>query len=229
MRNWMESFFNLLIPRQCVVCSRTLSHAERCMCTLCNINIPRTHYHLQKDNQMEKQFWGQIPIERVTAFFYYRKGSAYRNIIRVLKYKGRKDVGEIMGKHFAQEIMGSGFLDCIDLIIPIPLHHKRFKKRGYNQSEWIARGIAGVCQIPINNQAIIRKAYTDSQTSNSVTERWENVKDAFELQQTEGLTGKHILLIDDVLTTGATIKACASVLSDIEGVRFSIITLGVSG
>lgn len=228
MRNWIQSFFNLLIPRQCVVCNRVLSHAEKCLCTFCNINIPRTHYHLQTDNYMEKQFWGLIPVERVTAFFHYQKGNEYRSIIHALKYKGRKDVGETMGSQFAREIQASGFFDNIDLIIPIPLHHKRFRNRGYNQSEYIARGIASISQIPINNQAIIRKMHTDTQTAYSVTERWENIKDAFELRQPKGLTGKHILLIDDVLTTGATIKACASVLSDIEGVRFSIITLGVS-
>lgn len=228
MKNWILSFCNLLIPRQCVVCNRILSHAERGICTFCNINMPRTHYHLQKDNYMEKQFWGLIPVERVTAFFHYQKGNEYRRIIHALKYKGRKDVGEIMGMQIAWEIQDSGFFDGIDLIIPIPLHHKRLRNRGYNQSEWIAKGIANVSKIPINNQAILRITHTDSQTAYSVAQRWENIKDAFELHWVEGLTGKHVLLVDDVLTTGATIKACASALSNIEGIRFSIITLGVS-
>ena len=227
MNPWIESFFQLLIPRQCVVCNRVLSHAEDGICTFCHIDIPRTHYHLQKDNRMEKQFWGQIPIERASAFFYYQKGSVYRNIIHALKYKGRKDVAKKMGMQLAQEMQDSDFWEDIDMIIPIPIHPKRLKKRGYNQSEWIAKGIATLRKLPINNRAVVRALHKKSQTSYSVAERWENVKEAFELRQPEGLAGKHILLVDDVLTTGATIRACASAFSEIEGVRFSILTLGV--
>lgn len=228
MTTWFHSFFNLLIPRQCVVCNRPLSHAEKCLCTFCNINIPRTHYHLQKDNFMEKLFWGQIPIERATAFCHYRKGSEFRNIIHKLKYKGRKDIGEVLGSYIANEIQDCGFLNDVDVIIPIPLHPGRFKSRGYNQSECIAKGIAGVTGIPVNNQAILRKTHTETQTGYSVMERWKNVKDAFEAHQPNDFTGKHILLVDDVLTTGATIMACASTLSNVKGIRFSVITLGIA-
>lgn len=190
--------------------------------------MPRTHYHLQKDNVIEKQFWGQIPIERATAYFHYRKGSDYCNIVHELKYKGRKEIGLTIGHLMAGEMLNSGFFNDIDIIVPVPLHKDRSRQRGYNQSEWIAKGIAEVTKLPINNRAVERTASTGSQTSQSVFERWENVKHTFVLRETEELRGKHILIVDDVLTTGATVKACASVFLPIEGIRLSVITIGVS-
>jgi ComF family protein len=227
MITWIRAFFGLLFPRQCVVCGRLLSHAEDYICITCEINLPRTYYHLQKENVIEEQFWEQIPIQRATAFFFYRKKSNYRYIIHELKYKGRKEIGAIMGREMANEIQDSGFFNDIDVIIPIPLHRDRKKWRGYNQSEWIAKGIAEATNIPVNSTAVTRKAYT-SQVEQSTFNRWENVKNTFELHQPELFSGKHILIVDDVLTTGSTIKACASVFSSVQGVRFSVITLAVS-
>ena len=191
--------------------------------------MPRTHYHLQKDNRIEKRFWGLIPIERATAFFYYHKGSDYCDIIHELKYKGRKEIGLFIGQYMAGEIQDSGFFTDIDAIIPVPLHRERMRQRGYNQSEWIAKGIAEVMNLPIDIRAVARIARTDSQTHQSASDRWENVKDAFVLQRDpEEFRGKHLLLVDDVLTTGATIMACASAFSSVEGIRFSVITVGVA-
>ena len=227
MTTWIRAFLGLLFPRQCVVCKRLLNHTEKFICIICDSNIPRTYYHLQKDNAMEEPFWGKIPIQRATAFFYYRKESDYRNIIHELKYKGRKEIGTVMGCDMAHEIQNSGFFNGIDVILPIPIHHDRIRQRGYNQSEWIAKGIAEVTNIPVNNKAMTRKAYS-SQTNQSVFDRWYNVKDTFELHQPEIFSGKHILIVDDVLTTGSTVMACALAFSSVQGVRFSIITLGVS-
>jgi ComF family protein len=227
MITWIRAFFGLIFPCQCVVCSRLLSSAEKFICITCNINLPRTHYHLQKDNIIEKQFWGQIPIQRATAFFYYRKGSDYCHIIHELKYKECKEIGAVMGCYMANEIQHSGFFDDIDVIVPIPLHRDRIRRRGYNQSEWIAKGIAEITNIPVNSTAMSRKAY-NSQINQSVFDRWENVKETFELHQPELFSGKHILIVDDVLTTGATITACALAFLPVQGVRFSVITLGVS-
>lgn len=128
----------------------------------------------------------------------------------------------------ATEIRNSGFFNDIDVIMPIPLHRRKLRERGYNQSEWIARGIASVTKLPVDTVAISRKVYTSSQTNQSVFERWENVKDAFRIEHPEKYAGKHILLVDDVLTTGSTIVACASTFSGIENIRFSVITLGTS-
>lgn len=228
IKDWLHSFLSLLFPHCCVACGNALVRGEECICTLCNMNLPRTNYHLRKDNPVEQVFWGKIPLEHATSFFYYRKGSDFRQILHQLKYGGQKEVGAIMGRYMASELLASGFFQGIDCIIPIPLHKQKQRIRGYNQSEWIARGISVVTGIPINTEAVIRRKNTETQTRKSVFGRWENVEGIFELHDVESLAGKHILIIDDVLTTGATTVACASCLMEIEGIRISVLTLAVA-
>lgn len=228
IKDWLYSFISLLFPRCCVVCGRSLAKGEECICAMCNINLPRTNYHLQKDNQVEQLFWGKIPLERATSFFFYRKGSDFRQILHQLKYGGQKEIGAIMGRYMASELTVSGFFEGIDVIIPVPLHKRKQRIRGYNQSEWIARGISAVTGICIDTEVIVRRKHTDTQTRKSTFERWENVDGIFELHHAESLKGKHLLVVDDVLTTGATTVACASRLVEIEGVRISVLTLAVA-
>lgn len=228
IKDWLYSFISLLFPRCCVVCGRSLAKGEECICAMCNINLPRTNYHLQKDNQVEQLFWGKIPLERATSFFFYRKGSDFRQILHQLKYGGQKEIGAIMGRYMASELTVSGFFEGIDVIIPVPLHKRKQRIRGYNQSEWIARGISTVTGIRIDTEVIVRRKHTDTQTRKSTFERWENVDGIFELHHAESLKGKHLLVVDDVLTTGATTVACASRLVEIEGVRISVLTLAVA-
>lgn len=228
IKDWLYSFISLLFPRCCVVCGRSLAKGEECICAMCNINLPRTNYHLQKDNQVEQLFWGKIPLERATSFFFYRKGSDFRQILHQLKYGGQKEIGAIMGRYMASELTVSGFFEEIDVIIPVPLHKRKQRIRGYNQSEWIARGISAVTGICIDTEVIVRRKHTDTQTRKSTFERWENVDGIFELHHAESLKGKHLLVVDDVLTTGATTVACASRLMEIEGVRISVLTLAVA-
>lgn len=228
IKDWLYSFISLLFPRCCVVCGRSLAKGEECICAMCNINLPRTNYHLQKDNQVEQLFWGKIPLERATSFFFYRKGSDFRQILHQLKYGGQKEIGAIMGRYMASELTVSGFFEGIDVIIPVPLHKRKQRIRGYNQSEWIARGISAVTGICIDTEVIVRRKHTDTQTRKSTFERWENVDGIFELHHAESLKGKHLLVVDDVLTTGATTVACASRLMEIEGVRICVLTLAVA-
>ena len=228
IKDWLRSFVSLLFPRCCIVCGRPLAKGEECLCTMCNINLPRTGYHLKEDNPVEKLFWGKIPLERATSFFFYRKGSDFRQILHQLKYGGQKNIGTIMGRYMAAELQESGFFEDIDVIVPVPLHKKKQRLRGYNQSEWIARGIATVTGIPIDTESVVRHKNTETQTSKSSLERWENVSGIFELYHAEPLTGKHILIVDDVLTTGATTVECASCLTKIEGVRISVLTLAIA-
>ena len=228
IKDWLHSFLSLLFPHCCVVCGNALVRGEECICTLCNMNLPRTNYHLRKDNPVEQMFWGKIPLGHATSFFFYRKGSDFRQILHQLKYGGQKEVGAIMGRYMASELLASGFFQGIDCIIPVPLHKQKQRMRGYNQSEWIARGISIVTGIPINTEAVIRRKNTETQTRKSVLGRWENVEGVFERHSAESLVGKHILIIDDVLTTGATTVACASCLMEIEGIRISVLTLAVA-
>lgn len=228
IKDWLYSFISLLFPRCCVVCGRPLAKGEECICAMCNINLPRTNYHLQKDNQVEQLFWGKIPLERATSFFFYRKGSDFRQILHQLKYGGQKEIGAIMGRYMASELSASGFFEGIDVIVPVPLHKRKQRIRGYNQSEWIARGISVVTGIRVDTEVIVRRKHTETQTRKSTFERWENVDGIFELHHAESLKGKHLLVVDDVLTTGATTVACASRLMEIEGVRISVLTLAVA-
>lgn len=228
IKEWLSAFLSLFFPRCCIVCGQPLAKGEECCCTMCNINLPRTNYHLRKDNPVEQNFWGKLPLERATSFFYYRKGSDFRKILHQLKYGGQKELGAIMGRYMAAELMPSGFFQSIDVIIPVPLHKKKQRIRGYNQSEWIAKGISAVTGIHIDTESIIRRKNTETQTRKSTFERWENVEGIFELCRPESFSGKHVLVVDDVLTTGATTVACVSQLMQIEGIRISILTLAVA-
>lgn len=225
MKGWLYSLLSLLFPRYCVACGKPLVKGEDCLCAMCNINLPRTDYHLEKDNCVEQIFWGKIPLEHATSFLFYRKGSDYRQILHRLKYGGEKEIGAVIGRYMAAEIQPSGFFEGIDVIIPVPLHKKKLRSRGYNQSEWIAKGVSVVTGIPIDATSVKREKNTETQTRKTVLERWENVEGTFRLQHPEKFSGKHILLIDDVLTTGATIVACAASFEKAEDVRISILTL----
>lgn len=177
---------------------------------------------------MEQLFWGKIPLERATSFFYYRKGSDYRQILYRLKYRGEKEIGEVMGRYMATELLSCRFFSDIDVIIPVPLHAKKQRSRGYNQSEWIAQGISAVTGLPVDVASVFRNKNTPTQTRKTVLERWENVDQTFTLRSPERFAGKHLLIVDDVLTTGATTVACASVFVGVEGVRISVLTLAVA-
>lgn len=228
LKDWFSSFIHLLFPRSCMVCGGPLMKDEDCICTLCNMELPRTYYHLRKDNPVEQLFWGKIPLGRATSYFFYRKGSDFCRIIHQLKYGGQKEIGSIMGRYMANEMIESGFFSGIDLIIPVPLHKKKQRLRGYNQSEWIAKGVKAVTGIPIDTGAVVRLKNTDTQTRKSAVERWENMGGVFQLTNAEALVGKHVLLIDDVLTTGATTVGCATSLMEVEGIIISVLTLAVA-
>lgn len=229
MNTWFHSFWSLLFPRCCEVCGSPLSRGEECLCTCCNINLPRTGFHLRKDNPVECLFWGRIPgLKRASSFLFYRKGSDFRRILHMLKYGGYKELGEVMGRYMSAELSSGEFFDGVDMIIPVPLHRKKQKLRGYNQSEWIARGIASVTGIPLCAECMIREKNTETQTRKSTFERWENVEGIFRLCDTVHFEGKHVLFVDDVLTTGATTVACASAFAGVSGIRISVLTLAVA-
>lgn len=201
---------------------------EEVVCTMCNSRMPRTNYHLQPNNEIEQRFWGKAEIERATSYFFYNKGSDYRHILFKLKYNGYKELGEVMGRYMANELLASDFFKGVDVVIPVPLHSKRKKVRGYNQSEWIALGISRATGIPMDLNTLVRSVSNNTQTRKSVFDRWENVKDVFQVTSPEKIQGKHILLVDDVLTTGATLVSCATKLLESSDVKISIITLAVA-
>ena len=227
LQRWGYSLVNFFFPRYCPVCGELLLHPHAVLCPHCDFGMPRTNHHLQRDNEIEKMFWGKIPLLRATSYFYYTRGGVYNRIIHQFKYYGNKQLARRIGGMAAQELLSSGFFEGIDFLVPVPLHPKREKQRGYNQSEWLAQGIADVTGIPVNTHLVARKTETSTQTRKSVYERWTNMQEVFTLTAAPStLRNKHLLLIDDVLTTGATLTACAEVFLSVEGIQFSIFTLG---
>ena len=223
---WYQ-LFDLIAPRFCVVCGRRLSVTEQAICAACNMHLPRTDFHRNAlDNPMARLFWGIIPVERAAALFYYEAGSETANILYELKYHNHPEIGVVMGRMIGREFSESGFFDGIDLLVPIPLARSRQRHRGYNQSRSIAEGISQITGQPISDQLVRRTHFVKSQTQMGRRERQENVADVFEVKNLDGIHGRHLLLIDDVVTTGATITACARELLKAGDVTLSILSLG---
>ncbi len=221
----LYDFLGLFYPELCVACHTHLYQQEKVLCSRCLYELPRTHFHKVPANPVEQTFWGRVPIERGTAFFFFKKGSKYQKLLHQLKYHNRTDVGIELGRLLASDFKAEQAFNEFDFIIPVPLHPKKQYKRGYNQSELIGRGIAEVLNVPVKTNYLYRKIFTETQTQKSRYERWENVEDVFGVHHPEKLEGKHILLIDDVLTTGATLEGCAQVLHKNAKLKISIATL----
>jgi ComF family protein len=223
-----DDLISLLFPRLCYACGIHLMRNESLICTQCYISIPRTNYHLVHDNPVEKLFWGRCRITKAAAFSFYNKGSRIRKLIHCLKYKGNSEIGSELGKIYGLSLKNSDFLTGIDVIVPVPLHKSRKRKRGYNQSDLISKGLSDATGLPVDFTSLKRIASSDTQTKRSRFERWLNVEDIFQVEDYQNLEGKHILLVDDVITTGSTIDACATELLKIENVSVSVVTLAVS-
>lgn len=220
----LSDFFALIYPESCSACNETLLKNEHVLCTSCIINLPKTNYMHYPDNPVSKIFWGRIPVENACSYYLFSKGGKVQHLLHELKYKGNKDAGYVPGKLFGSELKQSVF-NQIDAIIPVPLHLSKLKKRGYNQSEIIALGLSETMEKPIKTDWLIRKHASETQTKKSRFKRWENVKEIFATQKHEEFEGKHLLIVDDVVTTGATIEACAQLLLQVKNVKISIVAL----
>jgi ComF family protein len=221
----LDDFISLLYPRLCYACGDYLLRNEKLFCTECYVLIPRTNFHLEEENPVAQLFWGRCMIEKATAFSFYNKGSRIRNLIHSLKYKGIQEVGFELGRIYGNTLKSNGFTTGIDLIIPVPLHPSKRRKRGFNQSDLISAGLSEATGIPMDTDSLIRISVSDTQTKRSRYERWTNVEGIFRITEPENLTGRHILLIDDVITTGSTIESCTNELLTVEGVRVSVVAL----
>ncbi|MGQ9620219.1 MAG: ComF family protein [Bacteroidales bacterium] len=225
LKDFIDDFLSLLFPRICYGCGEHLLRNENLLCTTCYISIPRTDFHLREDNSVAQLFWGRCRVEKSAAFSYYTKGSRIRKIIHALKYRGVKELGNIMGRIYAGQLKDSGFFQGIDVIVPVPLHPSKQKKRGYNQSECICEGISEVTGLPTDTSTLRRISFSGTQTNRSRYDRWLNVEGIFGINDYETLRGKHILLVDDVITTGSTVESCVNELLKIENVKVSVIAI----
>ena len=210
----------------CVVCGSRLAVTEETLCSKCYLHLPRTDFRNNLyENVMAKLFWGQIKLEKATALFYYEAHAETAKILYELKYKNHPEIGVVMGRMMAKELMKSGLFEDIDALVPVPLAKKRERERGYNQSLELAKGVSEVTGLPIANLVIRRTKFVGSQTQRGRWERNENVAHVFELVD-ENISGQHLLLIDDVVTTGATVIACAKEMQKASNVKISVLALG---
>ncbi len=216
----------IILPRSCPICGGRLPRGEAVVCSLCEATAPLTHLWLSEDNPLRDRFAGLLPISRATAFFWYVEGSAWREAIHRFKYGNMWRTAYDLGRWYGACLKDSGLYDDVDVVIPVPLHWRRRLSRGYNQSEYLADGIARELGVKVDRQCVVRHRYNDSQTSRSRDDRWENVEGIFRVSHPERLRGKHILLVDDVLTTGATIISLGeTILHSGDDVRLSVAVL----
>jgi ComF family protein len=220
-----DDFVSLLFPRLCYGCGNHLLRNENLICTECYVVIPRTNFHLQNDNPVAQLFWGRCLIEKAAAFSFFNKGSRIRNLIHNLKYKGIEELGYELGRIYGLSLKSSGFTADIDLIIPVPLHPSKKRVRGFNQSDLISTGIADATGLQVNTNCLARSAVSATQTRRSRFERWTNVEGIFCVTDPDIIKDSHILLVDDVITTGSTIESCANELLKVEGAKVSVVAL----
>lgn len=222
LKRYTEDLINLLFPELCNGCGKLLYHGEKDICTKCLYDLPYTDFHLYKENPVAKQLWGRLPINAAMAMLYFKKGTKVQNLMHSLKYNSKTDVGITLGELMAKRLKESEFYQNIDVIIPVPLHQKKLRLRGYNQSEYIATGLAQELDVPFSSKNLLRKKSTESQTKKARYTRFENMQDVFEIKNVNELKDKHVLLIDDVVTTGATLEACGNTLLNIGIEKLSI-------
>jgi len=228
MNSLLNDLVSLFYPNHCLVCGHPLVHNEQFICLFCHCNMPKTNYHLNKRNPAWDLFSGYTQVNEVTSYLFFEKEGITQKLIHTLKYHGNKELATYLGRTAAFELKATGCYASIDTILPIPLHPKKEKRRGYNQSEWIAKGFASVYGCYIDKKYLKRTADSQSQTRKSIYDRHVNVEKIFEVTMPEYFYGKHILLIDDVLTTGATISSCIDTFSAVPDIKISIFTLSIA-
>lgn len=223
IRKYLKSFIALFYPKVCLTCGVSLQGNENILCAWCMHTLPETGYHCSVNNPVSELFYGRILLNHAFAFLFFDKESRYRHLIYQLKYHGRKEAGIFLGKLIGSRILEADF-KTIDAIVPVPLHPSKQRRRGYNQSEVLAEGVSSILKKPVLKDAISRKVITSTQTKKGRFERWLNVEGIFQCDNPERLEGRHILLIDDVVTTGATLEALASPILRLNGTSISIAT-----
>ena len=228
LSNLLVDALSLVFPPTCPVCGALL-HGRGVVCPSCEITAPLTNLWLEEHNPMCERFWGLLPVECASAFLWYVEGSPWRSMIHDFKYGGLWRVAYDMGRWYGACLHEGGLFAGVDVVVPVPLHWRRRLGRGYNQSEYLARGIARELGVECDAGSVRRYRYNDSQVSHSAAERWDNVEGVFRVSCPERLRGKHVLLVDDVFTTGATIMSLGSeIISKVEDVRLSVAVLATS-
>lgn len=224
--NFINTFFDcighLLYPCLCTACGSDVVSHNNMLCLDCINEMPTTDFYSYKDNPVEKIFWGRLDVSAAAALVYFTKGSIVQNLLHQLKYTGNKDIGYYLGKMMGEKLRESDRFGNIEVLIPMPLFFRKQRKRGYNQAELLCEGISQVIKVPVENDVIQRKKNTETQTHKGRLARWNNIEGTFELGMAAKIVHRNVLLVDDVVTTGATLEACGSKLLNVDGLRLSI-------
>ena len=224
----LSSFASLIYPELCVICEEPLVENEKFICFACFLKLPKTNYHLIPENKAIERFAGKVSLVKASSYLYYNKEGIAQKLIAEIKYKGNMNLGEWIGAYIAKDMISSGFFQGIDYLVPVPLHRSKEKKRGFNQAEKIAEGIAQATKIPLVTNNIFRGKANTSQTRKGVFDRWKNTQNLFQMKNPELFNKKYILLIDDVLTTGSTLEALVQSILKSQEVKISILTLAIT-
>nr|WP_315231184.1 ComF family protein [uncultured Flavobacterium sp.] len=223
-----ESIINLFFPKVCSGCSSFLLSNENVICTVCRHEIPLTNHHLNPENDAFKKFYGRIPVVHTSALFYFHKKGIVQELIHNLKYKGHEEIGAILGKWYAEDLKTIELLQSVDEIIPVPLHRRKLKERGYNQVTAFGKALSSGLNIDYNDSLLIRNVYSKTQSKKNLLGRTEGIESTFDVSFTEKDHNKHFLLIDDVITTGSTLEACSRALLKIPGSKISIVCMAMA-
>lgn len=227
-KRYAADFLSLFYPRLCNGCKRALIQDEECLCSFCRYELPFTKIHNDRENSMSQVFWGRVDIETATALFYFQKGGKVQNLIHQFKYRGKTEIGIYLGKLLGRQLKNHPVWEPVDVIVPVPLHEKKQFKRGFNQSEVFGRGIRETFGRPMITDNLVRISRTGTQTRKARFKRWENVETVFSIKTPDTFRGKNVLLIDDVITTGSTLEACAQKLKAVKGVKVWLATIAMS-
>ena len=224
----LKSIINLFFPPVCAGCHSFLVSNENVICTLCRHNLPLTNHHLNPENEAFKKFYGRVPVEHTSTLLYFHKKGIVQELIHNLKYKGQEDIGTVLGEWYADELKTLEILQSVDEIIPVPLHKRKLRERGYNQVTNFGTTLSSGLNIPYNPNLLVRNIYSKTQSKKNLLNRSEGIDTTFDVAFSEKDHDKHFLLIDDVLTTGSTLEACSHALLKIPGAKISIVCMAMA-
>ncbi len=224
----IKNLVNLFFPKVCVGCKSFLLANENVICTICRHEVPLTNHHLNSENEAFKKFYGRIPVKYASALFYFHKKGIVQEVIHSLKYRGQQEIGTILGDWYASDLKNVDIIKTIDEIIPVPIHKKRFKERGYNQVTKFGQSLSKNLNVAYNPAILVRNIYTETQSKKNLIGRTEKIESIFDVIFSEKDHNKHFLLIDDVITTGSTLEACSRALQKIPGAKISIVCMAMA-
>ena len=228
-RETWTGFLHLLYPELCAGCGGELPAGnDACFCLHCRMKVSVSDMHLTRENEFTNRFWGRLPVESAAAMYYFSRKSPVQRALHQLKYHNKPEIGVKIGREFGKRLQASGLYRSVEAIIPVPLHPRKERLRGYNQSTMFARGLAETMEIPVLDKVLVRQAYTETQTRKKRMDRFKNMHDVFGVKKAAPLAGKHLLLVDDVLTTGATLELCGQALLAVPDIRLSLATMAIA-